>query len=445
MVEVCKNKLIENKTFNDMNMKLRNIPFSPPDMSEAEINEVADALRSGWITTGPKTKEFERQIAEYVGTQKAVCLNSATAAMEMALRLIGVGPEDEVIVPAYTYTATASVTQHVGCKVVMVDSQKDNIEMDYDKLAEAITEKTKVIFPVDLGGVMCDFDKIYAVIEAKKHLFRPSNEIQKKIGRIIVAADDAHAFGAQWHGKMAGAIADFTSFSFHAVKNLTTAEGGALVWHLPFGDEPVQVSGSKVQDYFPTVPRKEGETWNEMLYRISQLLSLHGQNKDALAKTQLGAWEYDVIGPWYKCNMTDIMAGIGLAQLSRYQGMLERRKHIIGVYDNALKDLPVAVLNHYGEDFAGSGHLYITRLLGRSDQERRDVIIKMAERGIACNVHYKPLPMMTAYKALGFDIKEFPNAYNLFVNEVTLPLHTRLTDDDVEYVISNYVDIIKSL
>lgn len=428
-----------------MNMKLRNIPFSPPDMSEAEINEVADALRSGWITTGPKTKEFERQIAEYVGTQKAVCLNSATAAMEMALRLIGVGPEDEVIVPAYTYTATASVTQHVGCKVVMVDSQKDNIEMDYDKLAEAITEKTKVICPVDLGGVMCDFDKIYAVIEAKKHLFRPSNEIQKKIGRIIVAADDAHAFGAQWHGKMAGAIADFTSFSFHAVKNLTTAEGGALVWHLPFGDEPVQVSGSKVQDYFPTVPRKEGETWNEMLYRISQLLSLHGQNKDALAKTQLGAWEYDVIGPWYKCNMTDIMAGIGLAQLSRYQGMLERRKHIIGVYDNALKDLPVAVLNHYGEDFAGSGHLYITRLLGRSDQERRDVIIKMAERGIACNVHYKPLPMMTAYKALGFDIKEFPNAYNLFVNEVTLPLHTRLTDDDVEYVISNYVDIIKSL
>ena len=428
-----------------MNMKLRNIPFSPPDMSEAEINEVADALRSGWITTGPKTKEFERQIAEYVGTQKAVCLNSATAAMEMALRLIGVGPEDEVIVPAYTYTATASVTQHVGCKVVMVDSQKDNIEMDYDKLAEAITEKTKVICPVDLGGVMCDFDKIYAVIEAKKHLFRPSNEIQKKIGRIIVAADDAHAFGAQWHGKMAGAIADFTSFSFHAVKNLTTAEGGALVWHLPFGDEPVQVSGSKVQNYFPTVPRKEGETWNEMLYRISQLLSLHGQNKDALAKTQLGAWEYDVIGPWYKCNMTDIMAGIGLAQLSRYQGMLERRKHIIGVYDNALKDLPVAVLNHYGEDFAGSGHLYITRLLGRSDQERRDVIIKMAERGIACNVHYKPLPMMTAYKALGFDIKEFPNAYNLFVNEITLPLHTRLTDDDVEYVISNYVDIIKSL
>ena len=426
-----------------MNLKLRNIPFSPPDMSEAEAKLASEAILSGWITTGPKTKEFEQQIAEYVGTEKAVCLNSATAAMEMALRLIGVGPEDEVIVPAYTYTATASVTQHVCCKVVMVDSQKDNIEMDYDKLAEAITEHTKVICPVDLGGVMCDFDKIFAVIEAKKHLFRPANEIQKKIGRIVVAADDAHAFGAQWHGKMAGAIADFSSFSFHAVKNLTTAEGGALTWNLSFGNENVNQNDNG--NYFPTVPRKEGETWDEMLYRISQLLSLHGQNKDALAKTQLGAWEYDVIGPWYKCNMTDIMAGIGLAQLERYQGMLERRRHIIGVYDNALKDLPVAVLNHYGEDFAGSGHLYITRLLGRTDQERRDVIVKMAERGIACNVHYKPLPMMTAYKALGFDIKDFPNAYNLFVNEVTLPLHTRLTDEDVEYVISNYVDIIKKL
>ena len=426
-----------------MNTKLRNVPFSPPDMSEAEAKLASEAILSGWITTGPKTKEFEKKIAAYVGTNKAVCLNSATAAMEMALRLIGVGSEDEVIVPAYTYTATASVTQHVGCKVVMVDSQKDNVEMDYDKLAEAITEHTKVICPVDLGGVMCDFDKIFAVIEAKKHLFRPSNEIQKKIGRIIVAADDAHAFGAQWHGKLAGSIADFSSFSFHAVKNLTTAEGGALVWHLPFGKENVDVNAN--DNYFPTVPRKEGETWDEMLYRISQLLSLHGQNKDALAKTQLGAWEYDVIGPWYKCNMTDIMAGIGLAQLERYQGMLERRRHIIGVYDNTLKDLPVAVLNHYGEDFAGSGHLYITRLLGRTDQERRDVIVKMAERGIACNVHYKPLPMMTAYKALGFDIKDFPNAYNLFVNEVTLPLHTRLTDEDVEYVISNYVDIIKNL
>lgn len=426
-----------------MNTKLRNVPFSPPDMSEAEAKLASEAILSGWITTGPKTKEFEKKIAAYVGTNKAVCLNSATAAMEMALRLIGVGPEDEVIVPAYTYTATASVTQHVGCKVVMVDSQKDNVEMDYDKLAEAITEKTKVICPVDLGGVMCDFDKIFAVVEAKKHLFRPANEIQKRIGRVIIAADDAHAFGAQWHGKMAGAIADFSSFSFHAVKNLTTAEGGALTWNLPFGNEVVNQNDNG--NYFPTVPRKEGETWNEMLYRISQLLSLHGQNKDALAKTQLGSWEYDVIGPWYKCNMTDIMAGIGLAQLSRYQGMLERRRHIIGVYDNALKDLPIAVLKHYGEDFAGSGHLYITRLLGRTDEERRAVIVKMAERGIACNVHYKPLPMMTAYKALGFDIKDFPNAYNLFVNEVTLPLHTRLTDEDVDYVISNYVDIIKSL
>ena len=426
-----------------MNTKLRNVPFSPPDMSEAEAKLASEAILSGWITTGPKTKEFEKKIAAYVGTNKAVCLNSATAAMEMALRLIGVGPEDEVIVPAYTYTATASVTQHVGCRVVMVDSQKDNVEMDYGKLAEAITEHTKVICPVDLGGVMCDFDKIFAVIESKRHLFRPGNELQKKIGRIIVAADDAHAFGAQRHGKMAGSIADFSSFSFHAVKNLTTAEGGALVWHLPFGKENVDVNAN--DNYFPTVPRKEGETWDETLYRISQLLSLHGQNKDALAKTQLGAWEYDVIGPWYKCNMTDIMAGIGLAQLERYQGMLERRRHIIGVYDNALKDLPVAVLNHYGENFAGSGHLYITRLLGRTDQERRDVIVKMAERGIACNVHYKPLPMMTAYKALGFDIKDFPNAYNLFVNEVTLPLHTRLTDEDVEYVISNYVDIIKNL
>ena len=422
-----------------MNTKLRNVPFSPPDMSEAEAKFASEAILSGWITTGPKTKEFEKKIAEYVGTNKAVCLNSATAAMEMALRLIGVGPEDEVIVPAYTYTATASVTQHVGCKVVMVDSQKDNVEMDYDKLAEAITEHTKVICPVDLGGVMCDYDKVFAVIESKKHLFRPSNEIQKRIGRIIVAADDAHAFGAKWHGKMAGAIADFSSFSFHAVKNLTTAEGGALTWNLPFGNEPVSY------DAWSTVPHIEGETWDGYLYRLSQLYSLHGQNKDALAKTQLGAWEYDVIGPWYKCNMTDIMAGIGLAQLERYQGMLDRRHHIIGVYDAALKDLPVAVLNHYGEDFAGSGHLYITRLLGRTDQERRDVIVRMAERGIACNVHYKPLPMMTAYKALGFGIKNYPNAYNLFVNEVTLPLHTRLTDEDVEYVISNYVDIIKNL
>lgn len=426
-----------------MNMKLRNIPFSPPDMSEAEIAEVAEALRSGWITTGPKTKEFERLISMCVGTPKTVCLNSATAAMEMALRLIGVGPEDEVIVPAYTYTATASVTQHVGCKVVMVDSQKDNVEMDYDKLADAITEKTKVICPVDLGGIICDYDRIYEIVEAKKHLFRPANAIQKKIGRILVDADCAHAFGAKRKEVMAGAIADFTSFSFHAVKNLTTAEGGALTWNLPFGE--VIVTKEELKDYKPTVPYVEGETWNELLYRLSQLYSLHGQNKDALAKTKLGAWEYDIIGPWYKCNMTDVMAGIGLAQLKRYPEMLVRRRQIIGVYDEALKDLPVALLNHYGEDHSASGHLYITRLIGRSDEERREVIVKMAERGVACNVHYKPLPMMTAYKTLGFDIKNYPNAYHLFENEVTLPLHTKLTDEDVEYVISNYVDVIKGL
>lgn len=426
-----------------MNMKLRNIPFSPPDMSDAEIEQVAEALRSGWITTGPKTKEFENLIALVCSTKKAVCLNSATAAMEMALRLIGVGPEDEVIVPAYTYTATASVTQHVGCKVVMVDSQKDSVEMDYDKLAEAITEHTKVICPVDLGGIICDFDKVFAIVESKKDLFRPTNAIQKKIGRIIVAADDAHAFGAKWHGKMAGEIADFSSFSFHAVKNLTTAEGGALTWNLPFGKDKVE--SSELNDYKPTVPYMDGETWDELLYRLSQLYSLHGQNKDALAKTQLGAWEYDIIGPWYKCNMTDVVAGIGLAQLKRYPEMLYRRRQIIERYDEALKGLPVAVLNHYGEDHSGSGHLYITRMLGRSDAERRAVIIEMAKRGIACNVHYKPLPMMTAYKALGFDIADYPNAFHLFENEVTLPLHTRLTDEDVEYVITNFVDIIKNL
>ena len=434
-----------------MNMKLRNIPFSPPDMSDAEVEQVAEALHSGWITTGPKTKEFEKLIALVCSSQKVVCLNSATAAMEMALRLIDVGPEDEVIVPAYTYTATASVTQHVGCKVVMVDSQKDNVEMDYDKLANAITEHTKVIMPVDLGGIICDFDKVFEIVEAKKHLFHPTNAIQKKIGRIIVAADDAHAFGAKRHGKMAGEIADFSSFSFHAVKNLTTAEGGALTWNLPFGKSKVE--SDELKDYKPTVPYIEGETWDELLYRLSQLYSLHGQNKDALAKTQLGAWEYDIIGPWYKCNMTDVVAGIGLAQLKRYPEMLYRRRQMIGRYNEAIDKLnanldathQVKYLNHYGENHSSSGHLYITRLLGRTDEERRVVIIEMAKRGIACNVHYKPLPMMTAYKALGFDIKDYPNAYHLFENEVTLPLHTKLTDEDVEYVISNFVDIIKNL
>lgn len=420
-----------------MSHKLKSIPFSPPDLSEAEVQEVVEVLRSGWITTGPRTKEFERQIAGYCGTVKAVCLNSATAAMEMVLRLIGVGPEDEVIVPAYTYTATASVTQHVGCRLVMVDSQKDCVEMDYDKLADAVTERTKVIMPVDLGGIACDYDRLFQIVDAKRGLFRPANEIQKRFGRIIVAADCTHAFGANRHGRMVGAIADFSSFSFHAVKNLTTAEGGALTWNLTFGEEPVSY------DSWSMVPHMGGETWNAYLYRLAKLYSLHGQDKDALTKTQLGAWEYDIIGPWYKCNMTDIMAGIGLAQLRRYPGMLARRREIIERYDAALAGLPVTVLDHYGPDFVGSGHLYLSRLLGRSDAERREVIVRMAERGIACNVHYKPLPMMTAYKALGFNIADFPNAYNLFENEVTLPLHTRLSDEDAEYVIGNYVEIIK--
>ena len=404
-----------------MNLKPRNIPFSPPDMSEAEVQEVAEALRSGWITTGPRTKEFEKQIAAYCGTTKVVCLNSATACMESILRALGIGPGDEVITCAYTYTATASVTCHVGATVRLVDTAPNSFEMDYEKLAEALTEKTKVIIPVDLGGVVCDYDKIFAAVESRKHLFKPANDIQAAFGRVIVLADAAHAFGAQWHGKMAGAIADFTSFSFHAVKNLTTAEGGALTWRDRDGID------------------------NEALYKLFQLLSLHGQNKDALAKTKMGAWEYDIIAPYYKCNMTDVMAGIGLAQFKRYPGLLARRRQIIETYDAALKDLPVQVLNHYGADHASSGHLYLTRLLGKTLEERNEVIIKMAERGVACNVHYKPLPMMTAYKALGFDIKDYPNAYNQFVNEVTLPLHTRLTDEDVEYVICNYCEIIKEL
>ena len=402
-----------------MNLKLRNIPFSPPDMSEAEVQEVAEALRSGWITTGPKTKEFERLIAEYCGTSKAVCLNSATACMESILRALGVGPGDEVITCAYTYTATASVTCHVGAKVVFVDTALGKFEMDYDKLADAITERTKVVIPVDLGGVVCDYDRIFAAIESKKHLFRPSNDIQKAFGRVIVLADAAHAFGAQWHGKRCGSIADFTSFSFHAVKNLTTAEGGALTWLDRDGID------------------------NEALYKHFQLLSLHGQNKDALAKTKLGAWEYDIIAPYYKCNMTDVMAGIGLAQFRRYPSLLARRREIIERYNAGLKNLSVQVLDHYGPDHASSGHLYLTRLLGLSDEERREIIVKMAERGIACNVHYKPLPMMTAYKALGFDIKDYPNAFAQFENEVTLPLHTRLSDEDIEYVIDNYVDIVR--
>lgn len=421
-------------------MKTRNIPFSPPDMTEAEVKEVREAILSGWITTGPRTKKLEKQISEYVHTEKTVCLNSATACMEMVLHLLVLKPEDEVIVPAYTYTATASVTQHVGCKVVMVDSQKDNVEMDYDQLEKAITEHTKVIMPVDLGGVVADYDRVFEIVERKKALFKPANALQTMIGRIVVAADCAHSFGGSRKGKMAGEIADFSSFSFHAVKNFTTAEGGAMTWNLPFGNEAVPTD----VDYMPTVPKKEGETWNEMLYRISQLFSLHGQNKDALAKTKLGAWEYDIIGPWYKCNMTDIMAAIGLVQMERYPKILERRYEIVRRYNEALKDLPVAVLNHKSSDHCSSHHLYLVRLLGKTREEANKVIEQMAERGIATNVHYKPLPMMTAYKALGFDIKNYPNAYHLFENEVSLPLHTCLSDDDVDYVITNFVDIIKN-
>ena len=387
-------------------------------MTEAEIAEVAEALRSGWITTGPRTKEFEKLISMCCQTEKSVCLNSATACMELILRVLGVGPGDEVITSAYTYTATASVTCHVGAKVVLVDTAPGSFEMDYDKLADAITERTKVVVPVDLGGVVCDYDRIYAAVERKKHLFRPANDLQQAFSRAVVLSDAAHAFGAQWHGRMCGEIADFTSFSFHAVKNLTTAEGGALTWR--------------------PIPGID----NEWLYKQFQLLSLHGQSKDALAKTQLGAWEYDIVAPNFKCNMTDIMAGIGLAQLKRYPEMLRRRRELIGRYDDALKDCSVQVLDHYGADHSSSGHLYLVRLLGRDVAERNDVIVKMAERGIACNVHYKPLPMMTAYKALGFDIADYPNAYDQYRNEVTLPLHTRLTDEEAEYVISNFVDII---
>lgn len=419
--------------------KKRNVFFSPPDMTETETRLVVGAIMSGWITTGPKTKEFEKKISAYVHTDKTVCLNSATAAMELALRLIGVGPEDEVIVPAYTYTASASVTQHVGCHLVMVDSNEENQQMDLQKLAEAITERTKVIVPVDLGGVVCEYDKILEILEQKKGLFRPTNELQKKIGRVIISSDCAHAFGSEWKGKMAGEIGDFSSFSFHAVKNLTTAEGGALTWHLPFGNEPI------IMDIDTTIPVFEGETWNEFLYRKCQLFSLHGQNKDALAKTKLGSWEYDVIGPWYKCNMTDIMASLGLAQMERYDTMLQKRQKYVERFNEAFKELNVAVLDHKGAEHCSSHHLYIIRLLGKTREQVNDVITKMAERGIATNVHYKPLPMMTAYKTLGFDIKNFPNAYKMFENTMTLPLNTKMTEEDVEYVIENFVDIVKSL
>ncbi len=396
-----------------------NIPFSPPDISELEVQEVAEALRSGWITTGPRTKQLERNIAQYVGVNKCVCLNSQTACAEMALRVLGIGPGDEVIVPAYTYTASASVVEHVGAKLVLIDSQKDSLEMDYDAVEAAINENTKAIIAVDLAGIPCDYSKLFPMVLRKSKLFRPNSGLQKALGRIAILADTAHAFGAQREGVMAGAIADFSSFSFHAVKNLTTAEGGALTWNTIMGID------------------------DEAIYKRLQLLSLHGQSKDALAKTQLGAWEYDVIGTWYKCNMTDITAAIGLKQLERYPEMLRRRKEIIGKYDAALKPLGVKVLAHYTEDYQSSGHLYLTRVPGITAQQRNEIITKMAEQGVACNVHYKPLPMHTAYKNLGFDIKDYPNAYAHFENEITLPLHTNLTDEQVDYVIGNYVEILK--
>ena len=397
----------------------RTIPFSPPDISEDEINEVAAALRSGWITTGPRTKQLEKNIAKWIGTDKSVCLNSQTACAEMALRLLGIGPGDEVIVPAYTYTASASVINHVGAKIVMIDSQKNSLEMDYDALETAITEKTKAIIPVDLGGVPCNYDRIFEIVECKKQLFKPANETQAAIGRIAVCADTAHALGAKRHGQIVGSIADFSSFSFHAVKNLTTAEGGALTWRTIDG------------------------IGNEDIYHKIQLFSLHGQSKDALAKTKPGAWEYDIVGTWYKCNMTDVAAAIGLKQLERYPDMLARRKEIIGRYDTAFKPLGIETLDHYNPEYQSSGHLYITRIPGITPEQRNEIIIKMAEWGIACNVHYKPLPMHTAYKKLGFNIKDYPNAYAHFANEITLPLHTCLTDEDIMYMTEKYTEILK--
>lgn len=424
-------------------MKLRNVPFSPPDMTEAEANEVREAILSGWITTGPRTKQLEKEVADFVGTDRAACLNSQSACGEMALRLLGIGEGDEVIVPAYTYTASAAVVDHVGAKLVLVDVQKDCLQMDYDAVEAAITERTKAIIPVDLAGIPCDYDRLFEVVERKKSLFTPKTDLQRMIGRIAISCDAAHAFGASRKGKMVGSIADFSSFSFHAVKNFTTAEGGAITWHLPFGNDPVTRDlDNNPDNTFAHLSEIEGETWNENLYRKVQLLSLHGQNKDALAKTKLGAWEYDIIGTWYKCNMTDVVAAIGLVQMKRYKGLLDRRKQMIERYDDAFKDLNVAVLKHYSEDYRSSGHLYIVRLLGKTREETNRVIEEMAKRGIATNVHYKPLPMMTAYHSMGFDIKDFPNAFAQFENEITLPLNTKMTDEDLEYVIENFVDIL---
>lgn len=393
-----------------LDMKIRNIPFSPPDVTDAEISEVVGAMTSGWITTGPRTKKFERELADYIGTGKAVCLNSATSAMELTLRILGIGAGDEVITSAYTYTASASIIEHVGAKIVLVDVAPNSFEMDYEKLCDAITEKTKAVIPVDIAGKMCDYEQIYKALESKKALFKPNNDLQKTIGRVIVMADAAHAFGAKLKGKNCGLVADFTCFSFHAVKNLTTAEGGAVVWRGDLGLD------------------------DEWLYKQFMLYSLHGQSKDALAKTQKGAWEYDIIYPAYKCNMTDILAGFGLMQLARYEGLLKRRKEIIKKYDEALMPAGIECLQHFGGDYASSGHLYLIRIPGIGESERNEIIVKMAEAGVSCNVHYKPLPMFTAYKALGFDIKDYPNAYKQYVNEITLPLHTLLSDEDVLYV-----------
>lgn len=400
------------------------IPFSPPDLTDAEIEEVASAIKSGWITTGPKTKELEREVAALCHTNKAVCLSSQTSCAEMALRLLGIGEGDEVIVPAYTYTASAEIVCHVGARLIFIDSQPDSLEMDYDAVEKAITDKTKAIIPVDIGGVPCDYDRIFSIVEKKKELFTPSNDIQSKFGRIIVCADTAHAFGSTWHGKPIGSVADFSAFSFHAVKNFTTAEGGALTWK----------------------PREDLN--DEEIYNQVQLYSLHGQSKDALSKNQLGAWEYDILGPWYKCNMTDIHAAIGLAQMERYPALLKRRREIIEKYDWAFKPLGVHTLPHFTDEHISSGHLYLTRIFKKngepvSDGERREIIIKLAERGITTNVHYKPLPMMTGYKKLGFDIKDYPNAYAHYANEISLPLFSRLTDEEVDYIIDNYTDVIK--
>ena len=400
-------------------MKRFNIPFSPPDMTEAEVKEVAEAILSGWITTGPRTKELERQIAEYIGVNKAVCLNSQTACAEMALRLLGIGEGDEVIVPAYTYTASASIVCHVGATLVFADVQTNSLEMDYDQVETLITPRTKAIIPVDLAGIPCDYNRLLQIVENKRPLFQAANDIQQALGRVAICADAAHAFGAEWHGKKVGAIADFSAFSFHAVKNMTTAEGGALTWK--------------------TIPGIS----NDELYHKVQLFSLHGQSKDALAKTKLGAWEYDIVGPWYKCNMTDIMAAIGLVQMKRYPDMLLRRKAIIERYDLALKAAGIEVLEHYTDFHQSSGHLYITRIPNITIEQRQSIIEQMAEEGIATNVHYKPLPMMTAYKNMGFDIKNYPNAYAHFANEITLPLHTKLTNEEVDYIIDNYIRIIK--